>query len=253
MIWNWTCARHEWAIKSLVRAWLGTGLIGRILIVLGVCFLLFIIWIINAVLSFLSQIARNIPFAFLLAFIARISGFLLLILPPLTIIDAFREWLVTRRAIATLRSQPDVSAATRAEYLGGHAKLPHGRFVYLTLNGTLQDPYLSVVLPQEHAPSLSFPMPIVEVDIVKRELVGEDTAETAMLTAWGDSGRRPLKHSVLRVQYAAAAGRRRVVEFRNFWGSSTELINWRNYITCIQAEADTGEPPYGPWKTLPAQ
>jgi hypothetical protein len=32
---------------------------------------------------------------------------------------------------------------------------------------------------------------------------------------------------------------------------SAKVQNWRNFVVCIQAEADMGKSPYGPWKSLP--
>ena len=61
------------------------------------------------------------------------------------------------------------------------------------------------------------------------------------------------ERAVLNVEYVAQAGRKQRVEFANFLAGNGEVQTWRNYIVCIQAEADTGEKPYGPWKSLPSR
>ncbi len=41
----------------------------------------------------------------------------------------------------------DVIMATRCEYQGGHPQLPHGRFAYLLLEGTREDPNITIGFP----------------------------------------------------------------------------------------------------------
>jgi len=41
------------------------------------------------------------------------------------------------------------------------------------------------------------------------------------------------------------------VETGSFLRGNDEVQKWKNYLTCTQAEADTGKKPYGNWKSLP--
>jgi len=53
----------------------------------------------------------------------------------------------------------------------------------------------------------------------------------------------------LNIEYMFA-GRKYNVELSSFLKGNNEVQQWKNYLTCAQAEADTGEMPYGPWKSL---
>jgi len=54
----------------------------------------------------------------------------------------------------------------------------------------------------------------------------------------------------LNIEYTSA-GRKYQIELGSFLRGNDEVQQWKNFLTCTQAEADTGKVPYGPWKTLP--
>jgi hypothetical protein len=138
--------------------------------------------------------------------------------------------------------------------------LPHGRFVYLNLSGTRENPQLRVVLPQPAGQqALIFALPLLDVQEAseRRELANADLAMgQAMANSLADVRFRSKgwgQQAFLNVAYTGPAGRKHVVEFGNFLLGDEEIQNWRNYIVCSQAEADTGEKPYGPWISLPKE
>ena len=258
MVWYFTKRNHQLSIHPWVRAWLGAGPIKKILIVLVIMALLAAIW--GAVQALILATTRGggwltpsrpSPFTWL----GKLVG-MLLFLPPLAwIVDGVVDWRDTRNDIAKMMSSPDVVLATRGEYIGGHPRLPHGRFVYLTLAGTLENPQLNIVLPQpEGKPDEVFSMPVLEVEKTKERVLEaeEEATGTIMLANVTFETQFIGQRSRLSVEYVGKAGRRHQVELGNFLFGDGEVQNWRNYIVCIQAEADTGEKPYGPWKSLPS-
>jgi len=48
-------------------------------------------------------------------------------------------------------------------------------------------------------------------------------------------------------------GRKQTVELGSFLRGNEEIHNWKNFLVCTQAEADTGERPFGSWKSLPQE
>jgi hypothetical protein len=160
-------------------------------------------------------------------------------------------------------SSDDVIMATRCEYQGGHPQLPHGRFAYLLLEGTREDPNITLGFPAPPGQTPDhFTMPLLDLvsmgetsrqhdspagDVVMN-VIGEMTMNTSLKEAAGKF-LRPERVTLV-VQYQGAAGRKHDVEVTNFFHGNGEIRNWRNYLICAQAEADTGVVPFGPWKSL---
>ena len=95
-------------------------------------------------------------------------------------------------------------------------------------------------------------------DLVAQQL-GIDRGAVVWKESYNQVGSPFLEHTLMvndvRIavtQAASQAGRKQVVAITRFLFGNGEVQAWHNYISCIQAEADTGKPPYGPWKSLPA-
>jgi hypothetical protein len=159
--------------------------------------------------------------------------------------------------------QDDVIMATRCEYQGGHPQLPHGRFAYLLLEGTREDPNITIGFPAPPGQEPDhFSMPLLDYAGSRQErgihdspmgealqgIIGEMTKNTSLREAAGKF-LRP-ERITLTVLYKGAGGREHEVELVNFFHGNGEIRNWRNYLICAQAEADTGVVPFGPWKSL---
>lgn len=240
MVWSFTKHNHEWSTSRIVRWWLRTGLIVRFLITLVLSALLFA----GAQLL----ISGTTPTSFGLG--GRPTspwGFAQYIGPALLVLfflDAIWDNFSVNMDLANYHGRNDVALATRAEYIGGHPELPHGRFLYLLLEGGKENPLATILVPQDnfYAPRDSlFSMPILEVDrrkteqhkiIHHKQLLGYDLR--------------------LIIEYNGEAGRKHEVELGHFFRGNDEIQLWKNYIVCLQAEADTGKRPFGEWKTLPS-
>ena len=169
---------------------------------------------------------------------------------PVLLIDTIVDIIVTRIHVRRLAGKDSVALTTRTEYIGGHPKLPHGRFVYLLLEGTKKDPLISLYLPGQGGVKFSIPV----IDMVKTEGKETDKYEasaglgifltTVSPTVW--RGRR----IHFNIDYINK-GRKQTVEFGPFLRGNEEIHSWKNFLVCMQSEADTGEAPYGPWKSLP--
>jgi len=250
MIWWLTKSNHELAINSWVRAWLRAGALTRLVVLL--CF--------TAVLGVLSS-TLGLGASMLMRRNELWDGFLAVfgVVTQLAWVfwladSAIEKWVVNND-LKTLTASPNVVLATRGEYIGGHPKLPHGRFVYLSLSGVLENPNLTIVLPGEHsALGKAFPMPVLDLHKTTARAVQSGPELGAVLvnivfhTKFG--GRQ---QALLDIDYIGQAGRKQRVQIGEFWGGNGEIQMWRNYIVCIQAEADTGEKPYGPWNSLPSR
>jgi hypothetical protein len=153
--------------------------------------------------------------------------------------------------------------ATRCEYLGGHPQLPHGRFVYLLLEGTRQNPNLTMILPGAlagapatfgAAPTASerFLLPVLDVGKMKNEKGSDDSPAADIATSINPAAGKFLRPERLNfiVNYEGAGGRPHKVEFTNFFHGNNEIRNWQNYIVCAQAQADTDIEPHAPWVAL---
>lgn len=257
MIWYFFKSDHNAAIRPRIRAWLRSGLIGKILTTLVVLFFLGGLWVILNYLALLTAYSGGFfqPSQFnFFGFLAKVVAFCAFIVFLFPFLDNYVDSRVTRNEIKRMESSPDVMLATRGEYIGGHPLLPHGRFVYLTLGGTLQNPQLKIVLPQPvEKGDKVFSMPVLDVEKTQ-EKIGEATEEIktkVMLASVSLETQFIGPRSVLQVEYIGKQGRRHQVEFGHFFYGDGEVQNWRNHIVSIQSQAETGERPYGPWKDLP--
>ncbi len=136
MVWAFTKNHHAVSCDLLVRWWIRTGFIKK--------FLLSIIFFVITLAIVGMLIAATTPSSFGLRS-GGSSPFMIFIivpflLPLFVIIDAAIDRGATKAELQELMNRPDVARATRAEYIGGHPKLPHGRFAYLLLEGSFESP-----------------------------------------------------------------------------------------------------------------
>jgi hypothetical protein len=171
------------------------------------------------------------------------------------VVDLFWDFVATRRELASFSGRKDTILATRGEYIGGHPHLPHSRFVYLTISGTQGDPSLSIVLPGSVLKKgKEFRIPLVDISGTTSEIdgkFGQPGFFNISLTSITPSIWKGYR-SVLLVDYTSA-GRKYKVELGSFLRGNDEVQQWKNFLTCVQAEADSSEKPYGPWKSLPGE
>jgi hypothetical protein len=250
MIWWFTSTRHDLAIKSWVREWLGGTMLDRWLqmAVPGVVWAGF--W------AFVGSRGSNASSGSIFILIASLPWWLWI---ADMIVDHFHvQGDLEKYAVAD-----DVIMATRCEYQGGHPQLPHGRFAYLLLEGTREDPNLTLGFPAQTAETPDhFTMPLLDFATTSESskqhespmgdavanMIGEVSMNTSLKEAAGKF-LRPERVTMI-VQYQGAAGRKHEVEVTNFFHGNGETRNWRNHMICAQAEADTGVVPFGPWKSL---
>jgi hypothetical protein len=195
----------------------------------------------------------------------------------LLLLDTLTDHFHTKGDVEKLVSQDDVALATRAEYLGGHPQLPHGRFAYLTLRGSREDPTLTLVFPSQRPEGVRaglaaapvngnvglgdddrFDIPLLDIATLDARAEQEGSLTQALVEPMlaqlkyrGGSLFRG-ERVTMSVAYQGPGGRRHSVELTSFLRGNDEIHNWRNYLICAQAEADTGTVPYGPWKSLRA-
>ena len=248
MIWYLTKGNHKWSIHPLVRAWLRAGGFLRFLLIAGLSLILSTV---------VSTLFSGIAFIFGHGGFSQFIGVLPVILVWVAwifwVIDAYMDKRTTRGDLKKLLSSPNVVLATRGEYIGGHPQLPHGRFVYLTLGGVMENPLLNIVLPRARGiPEDTFAMPILDLQKTTQSVAKTGDETTVSLTLASVTFRAKFlgEQATLKVEYIAQAGRKQQVEVSYFLDGTAEVQNWRNFVVCIQAEADTGQPPYGPWKSL---
>jgi len=239
MIWRWSATNHESSIGGFARQWLGGSMLDRLIPVT------FFGWIWASIWSVLG-IASKSPETFL--FCLAIGS-----LPWwFWLIDAWLDGNAVRRDVAYLIEKGAI-LATRCEYLGGHPQLPHGRFVYLTLEGSKQNPMLNLVFPEPSGTNPErFPLPLLDLKKTKPEKGSDASPFADIATAINkDAGRmfRPERLTLV-VDYDGYAGRTHKVELTNFFQGNNEIRNWRNYMVCAQAQADTGVRPHEPWTDL---
>jgi hypothetical protein len=193
-------------------------------------------------------------------FIAALSkssglfGFMAMVPFGFWLLDGFVDARVTSGQIKKLMTRDDVVLATRAEYTGGHPQLPHGRFAYLTLAGTRENPALTLLFPGNEPTTHDelFEVPLLDVD---KHDSKTDEAESPAGELLASLSEKPAKmfaeeRVTLNVRYQGLGGRKHIVELTSFYHGGDEVRNWRNYLVCAQAEADTGVTPRLPWKSL---
>jgi hypothetical protein len=196
---------------------------------------------------FIGEIFAYLVKSDALAFIAFIWPF------SFWAIDAVMDQRVTGGDIKNMVARDDVVLATRAEYIGGHPRLPHGRFVYLTLSGTKENPILTMVFPgNDEIPEERYEIPLLDLDKTDHK---SETAESLTGSIFASISEKPGKmfageRVTLSVKYQGPGGRKHIVELSSFFHGNDEVRNWRNYLVCAQAEADTGITPRSPWKSL---
>jgi hypothetical protein len=241
MVWRYSAVRHLSSIGGFARWWLGGGLLDRFVVVTLLGWLWASFWFTFALMS---QSPGFIIFVFL--FICPVPWVLLLV-------DAWLDARTVQADIASFAAQ-NVILATRCEYLGGHPQLPHGRFAYLTLEGTRQNPLLNLVFPRPHGlPWERFPLPLLDLKKTKPEKGSDDSLAADIAASINkDVGRflRPERLKLV-IDYAGYGDRTHKVELTNFFRGNDEIRNWRNYLVCAQAESDTGVVPHEPWISLP--
>lgn len=255
MIWWFTSTRHDLAMRSWVRQWIGGTMLDRwlqITLIGGVWFVFWNFWILLAVQG--GDNAASV--VLFLMFIASLPWWFWI---ADMIVDHFHVQADLQKYIHS----DDVIMATRCEYQGGHPQLPHGRFAYLLLEGTREDPNITIGFPAPTGQTPDhFSMPLLDYAGSTQEkhqldspmgdavagMIGEMTKNASLKEAAGKL-LRPEKIT-LTMQYQGAAGRKHEVELVNFFHGNGEIRNWRNYLICAQAEADTGILPFGPWKSL---
>jgi len=194
-------------------------------------------------LNFISGIAVFFEVVFLIIVLALSIFF---------IVDLIWDSLGTRRDLATLVTKEDVILATRGEYVGGHPSLPHARFIYLTITGTQKNPYVGIILPGFQP--IEYKIPLIDITNTKSGIddkFGKPSVFNFFLTSITPSVWKGYR-SAINIEYTSA-GRKYLVEVGSFLRGNDEVQMWKNYLTTAQAEADTGEKPYGQWKSLPEE
>jgi len=194
-------------------------------------------------LNFVSGVAVFFEFVFLI-FVFALSVFF--------IIDLVWDFLGTRRDLANIAFRDDVILATRGEYIGGHPELPHSRFVYLIIGGTQKNPYVGIILPSFQP--IEYKIPLIDITSTKSSI--DDKFGKPGIFIFSMTSTTPSiwegSRSAINIEYALA-GRKYVVEIGSFLRGNDEVQMWKNYLTCTQAEADTGIKPFGEWKSLPKE
>lgn len=286
MLWLITMWSHKLSITRFVKWWLRMSFLDKFLFIILVNIILFIIsmftiWVwsvISIIILFFYSLARasstrafesvsgfsnfftdfteGAGFGFFI-FVSVVFGIILLFYLflgmnslPILLIDTVADIIVTRIHTRKLASNDSVALTTRTEYIGGHPRLPHGRFLYILLEGTKKDPFVSLYLPGQGG--IKFEIPVI--DMVKTEGKETDKYEASaglgvFLTTVSPSvwrGRR----IHFNIDYINK-GRKQTVEFGPFLRGNEEILSWKNFLVCMQHEANTGEEPYGPWKSLP--
>jgi len=122
-------ASHQLSIKSRVRWWLRMTTLERFLLMIPVAFVHI------SISGFLA-----LDFMGFLPSLLKLFGILYSIFAWAFYVFFFVDLISNSFKISgdleILKSRRDVILATRGEYIGGHPKLPHSRFLYLTIGGT---------------------------------------------------------------------------------------------------------------------
>ena len=240
MVWWFTSTSHESAIAPLVRTWIRASIVDR----------------------FFLTFVYSIPwwgFWFVFSVVFRTTSPIVLMgwAPWLFwIVDAIVDHYHTNGDLKNMMSRQDTVLATRAEYVGGHPELPHGRFAYLALKGSRQNPNLTLTFPTQDGKAFLFDIPLLDISETKPQADHDESLTQQILEPiLASLSYRPGplfkgERVTLNVGYQGPAGRKHTVEFTSFFRGNDEIRDWRNYLVCAQAEADTGVKPFGPWKSL---
>ena len=249
MVWWYTKTRHELSCNTFVRRWLAGSFLDRMILSLVP-----------------AAIAAFFGIFFVFAGASAMGGLLLLglfLMWSFCVVDWFVDHFPPRADLAEYLKRDDVILGTRCEYLGGHPLLPQGRFAYLLLEGTRENPNLTLGFPAPTGGDLAyFQMPVLDLAGTSQESApGESPGGelvTNMLAAYNmntnikEGAARLLMPQKLTfiVEYRGDGGGSYKVELANFLGGNEELRNWQNYLVCARGEALTGQRPFGPWKSL---
>ncbi len=240
-------------------------------------------WIRSSAIDRLLRVSVfGVPWAIVSALIASATGsaivFLVIGLLPwyVWLLDAAVDHYHTNGDLQKLTSRDDVVLATRAEYVGGYPQLPHGRFCYLTLRGTKENPMLTILFPkgvsyglinplapEPDGPRLvpgattirtddTFNVPLLDISRTTEKAETFESLTGQLLASLSEKPGKIFSEErvTLNIQYQGAEGRKHIVELTSFFRGADEVRNWRNYLVCAQAEADTGIKPFAPWKSL---
>lgn len=237
MIWTFTKWHYGASTSRITRWWLRMTAIDKFVITAVVALLAFIISLFSFLGGFSYWLSANLPkfaFAFFIFFI----------------VDLIWNFFVTQNDFVSMEKRDDVLLATRCEYIGGHPELPDSRFVYFTLGGTKTKPVLSIIFSQFDDDK--YAINLIDITDTKSSIddkFGKPGGLNVALTGVTPSIWKGYR-STLIVEFVKA-GRKYKAEFGSFSGGNDEVQKWKNYITCIMAEADTGTKPFGEWKSLP--
>lgn len=236
MVWWFTSTRHDLSIAPFARMWLRGGILDRLILVTIPGWFWAGLWLL---ISIGAQ--SVVPFLLFGA------------LPWLAVLlDAVIDNYHTRGDLERAHVADDVVLATRAEYVGGHPQLPHGRFSYLELRGDRENPTLTVTFPGVDAADSRFNIPLLDLDKMDPKSAPETSLAGSLLASLTERQGKMFagERVTLNVDYQGPGGRKHKVELTSFLHGNDEIRNWRNYLVCAQAEADTGVTPFGPWKSL---
>lgn len=240
MIWRWSATEHAKAIGSFARHWLGSSMLDRLVPVSLIGFFWLGIWF------WIGVSSMNVTmFAFCFFVIGAVPWWLWLL-------DSYLDAQTVKKDTRYFLDQGAI-LATRCEYLGGHPNLPQGRFAYLLLEGTKQNPVLNLVFPQPSPlPAERFTLPLLDLKKTKPEKGSDESAFADVAAAINESAGKLFRSErlTLVIDYDGYAGRTHKVELTNFFEGNNDIRNWRNYMVCAQAESDTGVTPHEPWKSL---
>lgn len=287
MVWLITMYSHKLSITRFVRWWLRMSFLDKVLFLILVNIILYIIsmftvWLwftvsfiilsiyslsgaassrafrsIEGLSNFFSNFTSGVGFSFFIN-VSIIFGIIILfylfigtISWPAFLIDAIFDFIATRVHTRRLSRKKSTVLATRTEYIGGHSKLPHSRFIYILLEGTRENPFISLFLPG--LKGVKFGIPVI--DVTKTEGYESDKFGTGGLAIFLTSVSPTVwrgQRIHFNIEYTEK-GRKQIVELASFLRGNEEIHKWKNFLVCTQAEADTGEVPYGPWKSLPSK
>jgi len=236
MIWTFTKWNYRASTSRIVRWWLRMTIFDKFIVTIGIIILSFLASFSVLFSRFGNWLAMNLPkaaFAFFILFI----------------VDLIWDFLVTRNDLTFMTDRNNVLLATRCEYIGGHPELPLSRFVFLALGGSKANPVLSIIFSTFEG--TKFDVNLIDVTDTKSTIDDKfgKPGFYVSLTSISPSIWKGYR-STLNIEYAKA-GRKYKLEFSSFLRGNDEVQMWKNYITCMMAEADTGRKPYGQWKSLP--
>ncbi len=281
MLWSLTKWNYKLSTMRLVRWWLRMTVLDRFILV-GLCnfmflvysFFTFFIWLMNyagraltsmtSSNSLLGSLGGSLPVGlkFLLGLLNFVSGiavffevvFLIFVLALsiFFVIDIIWDFINTRRDLMSMTTKNNIVLATRGEYVGGQPQLPHARFIYIVISGTLKNPYLGIILPSFQPIEIKIPL----MDITSAKSGIDDKFGKPGIFNFSMTSITPSiwkgERSAINIEYTST-GRKYIVELGSFLRGNDEVQMWKNYLTCAQAEADTNTKPFGEWKSLPEE